>query len=143
MRFNKSVTTNWQWLVMGWRSMLGALGSDRAYQRLFHRVLQNYNVGFASVPENNDWLAGVAAAPVNKTRKSILNYAPLHRMDNCPFPVTITYGERDIYGESRRQVPERYPTANAVMIENAGHLPWTQQPERFRHILEVHFRPDI
>lgn len=142
MQFNKTAASTGQWLGMGWLSLLGMLGSDRAYRRLFRRVLENYNKGFSMTPENNDWLEGVAANPVNKTRQSIIAYPQLHRMENCPFPVTITYGAKDIYGDSRQQVIARYPAANVIIIEETGHLPWAQRPERFRELLNRHYRRD-
>lgn len=143
MQFNKNAATTWQWLSMGWRSLLGALGNDRAYQRLFRRVLDNYNAGFATAPDAYDWLEGVAADPVNKTRKSILDWQPLVRIDDCPFPITITYGAKDIYGESRRYVLERYPGAKVFTLAACGHLPWAQQPGQFVEIMKEHYRHEV
>lgn len=144
MQFNKSAVSTWQWLGMGWRSLLGALGSDRAYRLLFQSVLENYNKGFATTStETTDWLEDVAAGPVNKTRKSILAWPMLRQMNDCPFPVTITYGARDIYGESRRHVTERYPGAETIVIPDSGHLPWVQQPELFAEIVAGHYRRGI
>lgn len=139
MAFNKAAGSTWQWLLMGWHSIWGALGSDRAYRRLFRRVLKNYNAGFKVAEESYDWLDGIAADPVNNTRRSILAYPPLERMNEFSFPVTIIYGDKDIYGESRKQVIERYPAAQVVVIENSGHLPWAHQPEQFSAAIKAHF----
>ncbi len=45
MQFNKSVTSRGAWYKMGWYSLWGALGSDRAYQKLFQQVVKNYHSG--------------------------------------------------------------------------------------------------
>jgi heme-degrading monooxygenase HmoA len=37
-------------------------------------------------------------------------------------PVIVTYGEKDIYGESQRPARNRFPKAAFVEIENAGHI---------------------
>lgn len=140
MQFNRSVSSTWQWLSMGWRSLLGALGSDRAYRRMFRQVLENYGASLAADPASYGWLDGVAADPVNKTRKNILAWPPLRQTDQSPFPVTITYGAKDIYGESRRHVTERYPGAEVFTISNSGHLPWIQQLEQFADIVMKHYR---
>lgn len=139
MQFNKKACTAWQWMVMGWRSLHGAMGSDKAYQQLFRQVLRNYNKGYDTAPEDDSWLNDIAADPVNKTRKSIIAYPPLRPM-NCAFPVTIAYGEKDIYGPSRNHVMKRYPTARQVTIEKAGHLPWVHNPSHFEKILNDHFQ---
>jgi proline iminopeptidase len=37
---------------MGWKSLAGAMGNDKAYQNLFKQVIKNYNADFNS--SNNE-----------------------------------------------------------------------------------------
>jgi proline iminopeptidase len=132
--FNKKQCTRLGWMKMGLKSLLGLLGSDRAQQSLFKQVLDNYNKGFYP-----SWAApdvqNVRAEPANKTRLQIRRYPPLKETMHCPFPVMITYGDRDIYGEGRQQVLMRLPGARYIEFRNSGHIPWKQNAEDFFKIL--------
>jgi proline iminopeptidase len=81
----------------------------------------------------------VKAAPVNATRKQLLKYPLLKNNPTPNFKITVTYGASDIYGDSKKYVRERYPTATFINIENCGHLPWLHNSPAFSKILEEHF----
>ena len=136
MQFNQSATSGGEWMVMGWNSLLGMLGSDRAYQRLFYQVLKNYHQAYPDIEINREQLGGIKAKPVNKTRKAILAYPELSPIANPSFPVMIAYGSNDIYQESKEEVSKRFPTARAIEIEDAGHIPWLHQPLAFGELLD-------
>lgn len=42
MSFNRKMTSNKEWINMGWNSFLGMLGSGKAYGKVFKQVLKNY-----------------------------------------------------------------------------------------------------
>ena len=136
MQFNKGATTWKEWLVLGWNSLLGLLGSDQAYQKVFYQVLQNYHQAYPDIDVNREQLMAIKAQPVNKTRKAILTYRALSPMPDPPFPVMITYGSDDIYGESRREVYQRFPTAGIMEVEGSGHIPWLHNPLVFGELLD-------
>lgn len=139
MAFNKSKVNFWKLVSMGYFSVAGMLGSDSAYQCLFKIVLSNYNSDF-DVPEQDlSWMEGIRAEPINETRTNISNYPLLKNVESPKFPVTITYGERDIYGKSMEYVKKRYKGAKIFTIENSGHIPWLHNPNRFIEILYSHF----
>ncbi len=130
--FNKERCTRSGWLKMGFNSLLGMLGSDRASQSLFKQVVENYNKGFdESWAVTDSMFENVCAKPANKTRSKIRRYQPLKDTVYYPFPVMITYGDKDIYGESRQKVLRRFPGARYVELKNSGHFPWRQSPEEF------------
>ncbi len=141
MAFNRGHAGFWGWSKMGIRSLFGMLGSDAAYQALFKQVLENYNKEFDPAFMASDGMVeNVRAEPINKTRPHILKYPLLkNRVENA-FPIMITYGEKDIYGESRRQVQNRYPNARTVIIEHAGHIAWRQNKNMFMRILSDFYR---
>ncbi len=102
-------------------------------------VLSNYNADF-DVPEQDlSWMEGINSEPINATRKSISNYPLLKNIKSPKFPITITYGEKDIYGKSKEYVKKRYKSAKIFTIENAGHIPWLHNRDRFIQILYSHF----
>lgn len=135
LRFNKKVTTNREWMSMGWNSLVGKFGSDRAYQRLFAQVLTNYNRGHGNTLPASEQLTSVKAQPVNRTRKNIIQYDSLKHQPHPGFNILITYGDDDIYGTSKSFVTKRYPTAQVMTIPNSGHLPWLHNTIRFNEIL--------
>lgn len=145
MHFNKKMASNWEWMKMGWYSLLGMFGSDRAYQKLFFLVMSNYHKEYPNISVNEEQLKSIKAAPINKTRASIVRYKPLEKMSATPFKVCLTYGSQDIYGKSQQAVSERYPSTTSIIIDGSGHIPWLHQPSAFGKILQEfyalgHFR---
>lgn len=134
-RFNKQITSTTEWLKMGWYSILGALGCNSAYQKLFKQVYKNYHQGFIEFQINEAALKKVYAKPINKTRKEIIKYKALQKINNAPFPICITYGKKDIYGNSKSKIINRYPTGKVFEIEKCGHIPWLHNPIEFEKIL--------
>jgi proline iminopeptidase len=143
MEFNKSKTTVWQWLKMGINSVRGMLGSDGAYQSLFKQVINNYNKDFdTKFVAIDSMVEQVRALPVNETRKYILEYPLLTSPANYRFPILVQYGEKDIYGDSKQHVVGRFPQAQFVTIEQAGHLAWLNNANKFQNVLEKFYNID-
>ena len=141
MLFNKRHSGFWGWLLMGVRSLLGMLGSDKAYQSLFKQVLDNYNKEFDPAFAATDAMVeNVRAEPINKTRPHLVDYPPLIDAVDYRFPIMITYGQKDIYGESTISVKRRFPKATFIEIENAGHIAWKHNSAEFFHILNQFYR---
>lgn len=139
MTFNKRSTSNSEWLKMGWYSLLGKLGSNKAYRKLFKQVLINYHKNYTNVKIDNDFWDKIYASPINKTRKEIIKYKALTKFENPNYPILITYGDNDIYGESKNEVVNRFPTAKLKTIINCGHIPWINNPEKFKDILKEYY----
>ena len=140
MQLNRSKTNFWQWTKMGWNNLLGMLGSDKAYERLFTQVMKNYNEGFVDTTNLKAEFEYLKAEPINKTRPQILKYPLLKRQEKPHFKITIVYGDQDIYRESKNYVLNRYPTANAVILENCGHIPWLHHATAYNIILQSHYQ---
>lgn len=136
MAFNKAHSGLWAWSMMGAKSLLGMLGSDKAYQSLFKQVLENYNQEFdPSFTATDTMVENVRAEAINKTRTHIADYPLLSDGTAYRFPIIITYGKKDIYGESRNSVIHRFPTASVVEFSNAGHIAWKQDKAAFTRTL--------
>jgi proline iminopeptidase len=117
---------------MGVGLLLGMLGSDAAYQTVFKQVLENYNKEFDPTFKATDAMVeNVRAEPINKTRPRILEYPLLRDGVDYHFPIMVIYGERDIYGRSKEHVRSRFPRATFAEIENAGHIAWRHNKDRF------------
>lgn len=139
--FNKRLSGFWGWLMMGVKSLLGMLGFDAAYQSLFKQVLENYNKEFDPTFTAMDAMVeNVRAKPVNKTRSSILEYPMLKDAMDYRFPIIVTYGQKDIYGESRQSVKKRFPAAAFIEIANAGHIAWKHNKGKFNSILNEFYQ---
>jgi len=139
MNFNKKSTSNGEWVKMGWYSLLGKLGSSKAYRKLFKQVLINYHKNYTDVKIDNVFWNKIYAEPINKTRKEIIKYKALTKFENPKYPILITYGDNDIYGESKNEVVNRFPTSKLVTINNCGHIPWKHNPGKFRDILKGYY----
>jgi proline iminopeptidase len=135
MQFNKKTASNKEWVKMGWNSILGMLGSDKAYGKVFKQVLTNYYKGYNELQLDEGFYNKIHSKPINKTRKEIIIYKPLPELTAPEFPVLITYGDNDIYGESKEMLPKRFPTAKIMTIQKSGHIPWKQNYVEFEKIL--------
>lgn len=135
MEFNKRMSTTGEWLKMGWNSLLGQFGSNKAYRRLFEQVYKNYHSEFEEINIQSEDLSGIFAEPINKTRKEIIKYKSLPIMNKPEFPICITYGLKDIYGESKNELIERYPTGELFEISECGHIPWVHNPVEFDNVM--------
>ena len=139
MQFNKSKAEGSEWMKMGWYSLKGMMGSDKAYKKLFQIVMRNYHKGFDIEEGSPDWLEKIHSDPINKTRKELKHYPLLQTFENAEIPILITYGEGDIYGDSKQQVLKRYPHGKMMTISNSGHIPWKHNPEQFEEIVTRFF----
>ena len=136
MQLNKSKCTFWQWTKMGINNLLGILGSDKAYRRLFTQVMKNYNADFIKTDHPKINFDNLKAAPINKTRPEIIKYPLLKKSADPKFKITIVYGDQDIYKASRNFVINRYPTAKVITIQNCGHIPWLHNPSEYSKVLD-------
>jgi proline iminopeptidase len=139
-QYNRSLSTRLQWIGMGLNSLLGMLGSNCACRRLFRQVIMNYHKGFGVAPPEEEKLAKINAAPVNKTRSHIIRHAPLKDFGNTPYPVIITYGDQDAYGKSKEYTFSRFPEARCEIIPRCGHTPWKHNPPEFAKILNSFYQ---
>ncbi len=142
MKYNKMNASWGEWMKMGWNSLLGMMGSDRAYQKVFFLVMKNYHKNYSDISINEAQLRTITADPVNITRKKIVSYKKLEPMTQPNFPIIVTYGDGDIYGESKNEVYTRYPTAEFHVIEDCGHIAWYHNPEKFGEILSAFYSID-
>jgi proline iminopeptidase len=136
VKYNRNRSTNREWICMGINSLFGLLGSSKAYRRLFRQVIINYHKGFHVTLPESEKLAKINARSMNKTRRSIKHYPPLKIFGKTSFPVIITYGQYDAYGQSKEFVFERFPYAQCVTIPDCGHTPWKHNKPAFDKILK-------
>jgi proline iminopeptidase len=121
---------------MGLNSLLGFLGSDKAYRRLYKQIIINYHKGFNVAPPEPEKLAKINAKAGNLTRQSIKNFPPLKPFIKTNFPVIVTYGDADAYGDSKKYLLQRFPETTPVIIPRCGHTPWKHQPDFFFNIVK-------
>ena len=140
MQLNKSKCTNWQWSIMGINNLLGMLGSDNAYKRLFNQVMKNYNDDFINTESLVIDFENLKADPINKTRPEIVKYPILNKQEKPNYKITIVYGDQDIYKSSKDFVINRYPTAKRITINKCGHIPWLHTPTEYKTLLENHYK---
>lgn len=143
MAYNKRKSSRSEWLYIGINSLLGLAGSDKAYRNIFKNIWKFYFEDPSKAPEADEsWLLGIKAKAVNDTRKNIVSFecSLLDKgLVGIDFPVTVLFGEYDIYGESSELIKERLPNANYIILEGSGHLPWIQSKDRFLSILYDHY----
>ena len=144
MNHNKNQATNLEWFSMGFYSLLGMMGVDFGYKKVFANVWRYYFKNPKDAPPaNKKWLAGINAASINSTRKNIVkmsNDKLNEKMANIRLPIILTYGKYDIYGESKRYSFERLVNARVFEFENAGHLPWIQDKDAFIKVVNNFYK---
>lgn len=139
MQFNKDNSSDKEWLKMGWNSLLGMFGNDKAYRKIFKQVLKNYHKDYLEVEITDEFLNKIFSRPINKTRKEIIKYKFLKEFNTTTYPILITYGESDIYGKSKNDLIKRFITAKIEVIEKCGHIPWKHNPKEFSKILTTFY----
>lgn len=140
LQHNKGKCSQMEWIGMGLNSLLGLLGNKRGYQKLIKQVLINYNKGYSTADIDESLINLIQTDPLNKTKTELLKYKALDIINNPGYPVQITYGDDDIYGESQSAVINRYPGAKVSIIKNSGHLPWKHNlPEFSKLVNEFYF----
>lgn len=140
MQLHKEICDFKEWFHMGWFSLFGMLGIDEAYQKLFRQVLKNYHKNYGEVDLEHAFFEKIFADPVNNTRKEIVKYKRLTTFLKPDFPVLISYGDADIYGESKRDLIGKFPTATVEIINTCGHIPWKHNPIAFKRLLNKFYR---
>jgi len=141
MDYHKAKSSGWQWLGMGIYSLVGRLGSDKAYQKLFSHVIENYHKEFLPTYHcSKDETAQVRAEAINETRRQLLKAKPLTGVFPAPLPIALIYGEKDIYGESKNAAIKRLSSAQLVIIKNAGHIAWQHNPDDFFAVLKKFYQ---
>jgi proline iminopeptidase len=136
LQYVKHRSTFPEWVGMGINSVLGFLGSDKACRRLFRQVILSYHKGYKTDPPDPEKLAKINAAPVNRTRPFIAAHPALGSFGHTHYPVIVTYGDNDAYGNSREYVYERFSEARFEVIPECGHTPWKHNPSAFLKLLK-------
>lgn len=138
-RFNKKKSTFWEWVGMLRNSFVGTLGFDSGHRKFFRQFAINANKDYEVEKTAPLQVDLVRAKAVNRTNKSILTHEILKPLRSPHFPITITYGDDDIYGESKKYVENRYPTAKIVSIPDCSHMHWLHNPQIFYQVLDDHY----
>ena len=143
MRFNRRRSGPVRFAALGFWSLAarlpGRLG-DVAGQRVLAQVWRNYFPDpHAAPPADPTWLAGSRSVAARKTVAAVIG-APastLERLgDAVTVPLMVVYGQDDIYGSCVDDVEERFPGARHVRLEDCGHVPWIQAPERYFGLMD-------
>jgi proline iminopeptidase len=143
MRFNRRRSGPVRFAALGFWSLVarlpGRLG-DVAGQRVLAQVWRNYFPDpHAAPPADPTWLAGSRSVAARKTVAAVIG-APASTLDRLgaavSAPLMVVYGRDDIYGSSVDVVVERFPGARHVRIEDCGHIPWIQAPERYFGLMD-------
>jgi proline iminopeptidase len=134
-RYNRSRSTNTEWVWMGINALFGLMGSSSAYRRLFRQIIINYHKGYNVPPPEPEKLAKINSRAALRTRGVIKKFPAMEVFGKTPYPVMITYGQYDAYGDSKNYVFERFPEALKAIVPDCGHTPWKHNPKVFQEVL--------
>lgn len=139
MSYNKGKASTKEWVSIGLNSLPGLVGVDQGYKNIFKLLWKFY---FKEPAEADDaeenWLSGISANAVNKTRKSVVsikNEDLEKSLNDFDKPTTVIFGDYDIYGESKEVIKARFSDINYRIMKNSGHLPWIQSAVDYKKIL--------
>lgn len=120
---------------MGFYLSMARTGSDWGIRRLYRLLVKAYNKDFpgSGLPEVG--YQKIHAEATMATLKRIGEWPELEGMEELIFPVMVTFGENDIYGNVSQFVYERFPTAKFVTVPRSGHYPWRHNPAFFNSVL--------
>lgn len=139
MQYNKNQSGGTGWLKMGILSgtafIPGPIG-DSSSRALMNMVWKNYFADPASAADADaNWLNGIFSRAMIETKKSILNRDAYFPVKADGIPVMILYGADDIYGGDYDVLYNRFKESSKIVLEDSGHLPWLQNPDRYFNIL--------
>jgi len=109
----------------------------RPRNSLCHHASQGFDSTFVAT---DAMVQKVRAEPIDRTRHHIGEYPLLKDSVDYSFPIIVAYGDKDIYGESKNRVRIRFPSARIVEIENAGHIAWRHNGDRFFALLRDFYK---
>ena len=138
-QYNKARSTLGEWIGMGFYTVMGLLGSGKAYRKLFRQIIINYHKGYGVTPPDEEKLTRINSRAGTKTRQAIKKHPLLGVFGKTSYPVIITYGQFDAYGNSRQWVIDRFPDARMVIVPESGHTPWKHNLAAFRDILNAFY----
>jgi len=138
-KYTLARSTAKEWLTMGVNSMLAMAGSDAAAKKMQKQTSIIYNRGYPHDETAFTYVDDARALPTMRTGKYISRYPLLRNWDAPRFPVTITYGDNDLYGDSKKYVFQRFPFAAVHIIPRAGHVTWLHNPTVFFLVLAEHY----
>lgn len=138
-RYNKSKCSWPEWIAMNIYSALGVMGSNQAYRKFYRQAIRNFSRGFSETYPESFKISCIRAKAINQTTKKILQAPLLPEIILTGSKITITFGDNDIFGESKKYVIQRYPTAAILFIPASGHIPWSHNQKAFVKILEDHY----
>jgi proline iminopeptidase len=139
-RFNRKRCPRPAWQAMKRNALLGFLGSDKAYQKFYTQFCLNCNRGYGVADPVPLLVDHVHAKPINRTNRALVLHGRLRKLPNPGFPITVTYGDDDVYGDSPRYIRQRYPTADFRTIPGSSHFPWLQNGPAFFNLLAAHYQ---
>lgn len=136
--------------VMGMWAVVARLpgrAGNAALRRMFARVWQNYFPDPTTAPPaDSKWLAGAHSVAVFRTTAAVRT-AKSSVLDGLgsrlDVPVLVVYGDADIYGPSINYIRTRFPRADHIIIDQCGHLPWLQAPDRFAALLHEFYEAGV
>lgn len=108
---------------------------ERAYRwRIGFAAGNLYHVGrWRQMMGGMVFYSSEAGRAAGRTMSQEWNFLPaLHAL---PHPITVINGDHDLVGfggELHRRMLEAVPNVEFVLLEQAGHIAWVDQPERFR-----------
>ncbi|RNI29196.1 alpha/beta fold hydrolase [Rufibacter latericius] len=138
-RYNRKKSSLPEFVALNLNAGLGLLGSDQGYKRFYSQALKNFSRGFRESHSEYFAVECIKAKAINQTIKTIL-IAPLLPIRQDPgCKVTITFGDQDIIGKTRKYVLERFPAASHYTIPASGHIPWSHNQPEFVRILKEHY----
>jgi len=138
-KYTKNKCRLYEWLTMNIYSVLGLLGSNKAYKKFYRQALICFNRGFREDPPEHFRINCIRAQAINQTTKAILSAPILPDLASPAFRITIAYGDDDIFGASKKYVIQRYPSANVLFVPESGHMPWSHNRKVFVPILNAHY----
>jgi proline iminopeptidase len=135
----------WGFILLGFWQLVAVMPiPNKGAQRMNALVWKNYfNPPSSAPPVDKAWLSGInSIRPMLEARKTAMaaDAARLNNMNLDPDTrVQVLFGDDDIYGPTIERLFSRFPEAKHMILEKSGHLPWLQNPRRFREEICMFF----
>ena len=139
--FTSKMSTS-EWVQLKYNYYIAHQGMAHADRAMIKIILLLWQTYFKNLDlpkkRTKEWLHGINAKALFKTRKSIMNKSHLS-LNELPainsIPILVLYGTDDIYQSTKWITRARFPNAQYIELENSGHFPWLQDNENFMLIL--------
>jgi len=142
IQFIKLSSSTVQWFKILYNYLATRKGlekADKAMRRMLVLLWSSYAKRYGLSGQNGEFkLRGINAKALFKTRANLIKTpdSSLEKLESIKsIPTLILFGAKDIFLQTKWITRTRYPLAQYIELDGAGHFPWLEEEDNFKQLL--------